>query len=168
MKCVRLLGHAGSDIESQYNSQADIERCEANDPLLHTARILYDEDWLSTKAILDLYQNNKMLIEAKAMEAVRLPKMTSAKEIMSSLLPKAHNEPIYSLPEDIRREKIFASAFNQLTLKRNLCQNINFALTDLMMQYPNMLIFGEDVGKKGGCLSRDRKFTSSFRSTKSV
>lgn len=150
MKCVRLLGHAGSDVESQYNSQVEIEGREANDPLLHTASILHREGWMSIKAMLDLYQNNKTLIEAKAMEAIRLPKMTSAKEVMSSLLPQIHKEPVYLAPDNTRRAQVFGRVFNQLTMKRNLCQHINFALTDLMMQYPNMLIFGEDVAKKGG------------------
>ncbi|WP_028388155.1 thiamine pyrophosphate-dependent enzyme [Legionella fairfieldensis] len=150
MKCTRLLGHAGSDIESQYNSQKEIEYREANDPLLHTARSLYEAGWMSQKAILDLYHDNRTLIEVKAMEAIRLPKMTSAQEIMSSLLPKTRNKRVYLFPNEKRRARVFGSAFNQLTLKRNLCQHLNFALTDLMLQYPNMLIFGEDVGKKGG------------------
>lgn len=150
MKCVRLLGHAGSDIESQYNSQAEIEHREANDPLLYTAGILYREGWMSSKAILDLYEDNRVLMKAKAMEAIRLPKMSSAQEVMSSLLPKTRNKRIYLPPDEARRKQIFGNTYNQLTLKRNLCQHINFALTDLMLQYPNMLVFGEDVGKKGG------------------
>ncbi|WED43271.1 dehydrogenase E1 component subunit alpha/beta [Legionella cardiaca] len=150
MKCVRLLGHAGSDIESQYNTQAEIEQREANDPLLYTAGILYREGWMTLEAIIDLYQDNRALIEAKAMEAIHLPKMSSAKEVMSSLLPKGRNKRAYLPPDESRRQQVFAGSYNQLTMKRNLCQNINFALTDLMMQYPNMLVFGEDVGKKGG------------------
>ncbi|KTC87853.1 2-oxoisovalerate dehydrogenase, E1 component, alpha and beta fusion [Legionella drozanskii LLAP-1] len=150
MKCVRLLGHAGSDIESQYNSNAEIERREANDPLLHSASLLCREGWMTTQAILDLYQDNKTLIQAKAMEAIRLPKLASAKEIMSSLLPKMRKKGIYLPPANAQRAQVFGSSFNQLSLKRNLCQHINFALTDLMMQHPNMLVFGEDVAKKGG------------------
>nr|HAT8714616.1 MFS transporter [Legionella jordanis] len=150
MKCTRLLGHAGSDIESQYNNQAEIEQREANDPLLHTARILHQQGWMSLQGMIDLYQANRALIEAKAMEAVHLPKMTSAKQVMSSILPKSRNKRGYLLPDENRRKTVFAEAYNQLSIKRNLSQHINFALTDLMMQYPNMLIFGEDVGKKGG------------------
>ncbi|KTD65340.1 thiamine pyrophosphate-dependent enzyme [Legionella spiritensis] len=150
MRCVRLLGHAGSDIESQYHNQAKIEACEKDDPLLHTARILVQAGWISRKAIIDLYQDNRSLIEAKAMEVIRLPRLASAAEVMSSLIPSPRNNEDYPLPDEAMRTRVFGSAFNQLTMKRNLCQQINFALTDLMMQYPNMLIFGEDVGKKGG------------------
>ncbi|MBL7480567.1 dehydrogenase E1 component subunit alpha/beta [Legionella bononiensis] len=150
MRCVRLLGHAGSDIESQYATQTEIERREANDPLLHTAGILYREGWMTLQAMVDLYQDNKDLIEAKAVEAIREPRMSSAEEVMASIIPKVEKKKGYALPDEPSRIKAFAGAYNQLSLKRNMCQHINFALTDLMLQYSNMLIFGEDVGKKGG------------------
>lgn len=150
MRCVRLLGHAGSDIESQYNTAAEIERREANDPLLHTAGLLYREGWMSLQAMVDLYQDNKALIEAKAVDAITLPRMNNAEEVMASILPKVTKKISYKLPTEDIRQTYFAGAYSQLSQKRNLCQQINFALTDLMMQYPNMLIFGEDVGKKGG------------------
>ena len=150
MRCVRMLGHAGSDIESQYNTQLEIESREGNDPLLHTARILYQEGWMSLQAIVDLYQDNKALIEAKAVEAIREPRMSSAEEVMASLVPQIERKPVFPLPDEEKRAQVFAGAYRHLGQKRNLCQHINFALTDLMMQYPNMLVFGEDVGKKGG------------------
>ncbi len=150
LRCVRLLGHAGSDIEFQYNTQAEIERRESDDPLLHTAGLLYREGWMSLQAIIDLYQDNKALIEAKAVEAITLPRINNAEEAMSSLLPKVSKKLNYKLPSEEERQYYFANAYSQLSQKRNLCQQINFALTDLMIQYPNMLLFGEDVGKKGG------------------
>ncbi|HRD69019.1 MAG TPA: thiamine pyrophosphate-dependent enzyme [Legionella sp.] len=150
MRCVRLLGHAGSDIESQYNTQAEIERREGHDPLLHTAGILHHQGWMTLQAMVDLYQDNRSLIEAKALEAIREPRMESAEEVMASLLPKSEQKIEYAVPTEIKRAELFGGAYNQLTQKRNLCQHINFALTDLMMRYPNMVVFGEDVGKKGG------------------
>lgn len=150
MRCVRLLGHAGSDIESQYLTQAEIEFTESHDPLLHTAGILYREGWMMQEAIISLYDSNKDLIEAKAAEAIRQPRMESAEVIMASLTPKVAKKQSYTLPSEIKRAAVFGNAYPQLAQKRNLCQHINFALTDLLAQYPNMLVFGEDVGKKGG------------------
>jgi 2-oxoisovalerate dehydrogenase E1 component len=150
MRCVRLLGHAGSDIESQYLSQTQIEFTESHDPLLHTAGMLYREGWMSLEGIISLYESNKHLIEAKAAEAISQPKMDSAEAIMASIVPKITEKQKYALPNEVTRSAVFASAYPQLKQKRNLCQHINFALTDLMMQYPNMVVFGEDVGKKGG------------------
>jgi 2-oxoisovalerate dehydrogenase E1 component len=150
MKCVRMLGHAGSDIESQYNSQEEIEARESEDPLLHTARILYQEGWMSLETIVDLYEDNRALIEAKVIEVLQAPRLGSAKDIMASIIPSPVEKTNFDVPDDATRSRVFAHAYSQLSQKRNLCQHINFALTDLMMQYPNILVFGEDVGKKGG------------------
>ncbi len=150
IKCVRLLGHAGSDIESQYLGSSKIEATEAQDPLLHTARMLQAEGLLSTRKILELYEGNRALIEAKAMQVAALPRLRSAKEVMASIVPRPLMRKTPSVPSLEQRRKVFGAAANQLTLKRNLCQQINFALTDLMLQYPQLLVFGEDVGKKGG------------------
>jgi 2-oxoisovalerate dehydrogenase E1 component len=150
MRCVRLLGHAGSDIESQYLNQADIERIEGNDPLLHTARLIHQEGLMTLDAIVELYLDNQALIKAKAMEAIHLPRLASAEDVMSSLTPKKRDITPCFPPDASQRMEVYGNAFNQLSMKRNLCQHINFALTDLMIQYPNMLVFGEDVGKKGG------------------
>ncbi len=150
MRCVRLLGHAGSDIESQYRSQVDIELAEGDDPLLHTAAILYREGWMSLQGIIDLYEDNRALIQAKAIETLNCPPLSSASEVISALLPKPYNSNVYLLPDEARRAEVFGASYQQLFMKRNLCQHINFALTDLLIQYPNMLVFGEDVGKKGG------------------
>jgi 2-oxoisovalerate dehydrogenase E1 component len=149
LRCVRLLGHAGSDIESQYRSQQDIERSEADDPLLHTASLLYREGWMSPQQCLDLYQTNRALIDARAREVINHPPLQSAASILCALIPVPQGQ-ILSRPTESQRQQVFAAAYPQLSQPRNLCQLINFALTDLLLQHPNMVIFGEDVGRKGG------------------
>lgn len=150
MRCVRLLGHAGSDIESQYLSDAAIEATEANDPLLHTARMVIEAGFMTPDAILDLYRDNRNLIEVKARSAIQLPRMQTAAEVMASIVPKKPRTLKATLSDEAKRAETFAGQYAQLGMKRNLCQNINLALTDLMLRYPQILVFGEDVGKKGG------------------
>lgn len=150
MRCVRLLGHAGSDIESQYRSQADIERTEAHDPLLHTAAILYREGWMSCAEIIELYQNNRLLIKNKSLAALKCSVLNTAEEVMSALVPQPRVARKYPLPNEEQRSRFMGGNYKQLQMPRNLSQQINFALTDLLIQYPNMVVFGEDVGKKGG------------------
>ena len=43
MRTVRLMGHAGADVEASYSALANIEAAEAQDPLLHSARILFEQ-----------------------------------------------------------------------------------------------------------------------------
>ncbi len=151
MRCIRLLGHAGSDIEQQYRSVDQIEATEKQDVLLHTARMLINKGWMNERSVLDLYRDNRALIEAKAAAALKTGKLDSAEAIASTVIPGATFHRLSpGLPDNEQRKSVFAEQANQLTLKRNLCQQINFALTDLMLQYPQITIFGEDIGKKGG------------------
>ncbi len=150
MRCVRLLGHAGSDIESQYRTLRDIEQIEANDPLLHTAALLSEAGLLSLDEMVRLYRTNKELIQAKALEVLPAKQLDSVGAIKASIVPSKdtkHNKPF---PKDLAREAVFGKDFSKLNEKRNLSQLINFALTDVLLAYPEALVFGEDVGKKGG------------------
>lgn len=150
IKCVRLLGHAGSDIESQYRSAMSIEASEAQDPLLHTARMLIAQNILSHQTVLELYEGNRALIEAKARQAIATPRLNSAQAVMQSLLPTALNASPKPRPTLEQLQVTYGKAYKQRALLRNLSQHINFAIGDLLLQYPELLVFGEDVGKKGG------------------
>lgn len=150
MKTVRLMGHAGSDIEAQYASLAEIEKTEFNDPLLHSARIALEHDLLNADEIIERYEAARTEVTNKAERAMQRPRLTNARDVMASLIPPPAKVAACKLPTEVQREKIFAAQYPQLTLKRNLSQLINFALADLLLQYPNALIFGEDVGRKGG------------------
>ncbi len=140
MKTVRLLGHAGSDIEFQYRTSEKIEKNEANDPLLHSARILCEQHWLSPKDIIDLYEQCREKVGDAAKRALLTPKLSSAFEIMSSIIPP-HNPA-----------KITVSNFHHQpdATNKNMAQSINLALNEVLTHYPNTIVFGEDVGKKGG------------------
>jgi len=56
------MGHAGSDIEVGYKSLSEIEATEFNDPLLHSARILIENQCLSSDEILKLYESARAQI----------------------------------------------------------------------------------------------------------
>ncbi|MFT7089726.1 MAG: 2-oxoisovalerate dehydrogenase E1 component, partial [Glaciecola sp.] len=52
MRTVRILGHAGSDAEFVYRKESEIEATEFQDPLLHSARILLENNILSRQEII--------------------------------------------------------------------------------------------------------------------
>lgn len=137
-KTVRLLGHAGSDIESQYHSLAQIEQEEDDDPLLHSARIVLENKWMDAKEIIASYEQNRARLEECATDAIKRPKLTSKEAVMASIVPPILNKP---LP---------ASSNHEIPATLNMAQAINRALADILAEYPQALVFGEDVGKKGG------------------
>ena len=150
MHCKRLLGHAGSDIETEYREIPDIESDIADDPLLHTARILIENKLASSQELLDKVAEIATSIDKQANDIINLPKLSNAKQIMTSIIPLPRKVIPRPLPLKAEREQHFAKFHKQFSLPRNLNQSINLALMDLLLQYPNAIIFGEDVGRKGG------------------
>lgn len=150
LKTVRLMGHAGSDIESQYFTPHQIEANEFNDPLLHSARIILENNYLSAAEIIDRYETVRAEVATKAEKASKQPKLTTAEAVISDVIPPKKKIKLPALPTEAAREKLYGTQYAQLKIKRNLSQLINLALSDLMLQYPNILLFGEDVAKKGG------------------
>jgi 2-oxoisovalerate dehydrogenase E1 component len=150
IKTVRLLGHAGSDIESQYSKITDIEKTEFNDPLLHSARIAIENNYLTAEEIVDRYEIIHREVTVKAEKALQRPRLKNAEAIMSSIVPPSAKIKTPLLPNEEARKKIFGAQYAQLKMKRNLSQLIGLALVDILLQYPNALVFGEDVARKGG------------------
>jgi len=150
MKTVRLLGHAGSDVEAAYHSERDIERAEADDPLLHSARLVIEQGYLSPRAVVDLYESLRQRMLRVANEAVQRPKLATARQVMAPIVPPAKAIPLPPLPAEAQRAKVFRGLQNQLKRPQHLARLLNWTLRDLMLQYPNTLLFGEDVAKKGG------------------
>ena len=47
------------------------------------------------------------------------------------------------------RKSVLGKNYQWLNEERNMAQHINLALTDLMIEYPHLMLFGEDIAKKG-------------------
>lgn len=150
LKMVRLLGHAGSDIESQYQSDSEIASREGNDPLLHTAREIIAAGLMTAEAIVERYEHWRHVIQEKAAKAVLKPRLESKEAILASLIPPRRDRSGLALVGEAERQKVFGDLADQLSLKRNLSQCINSALIDAMLSEPSIVLFGEDVAKKGG------------------
>ena len=56
VKTIRLYGHAGADVPTTYLSREEVEAEEANDPLLHSVRLLDQAGALSPEQALAIYE----------------------------------------------------------------------------------------------------------------
>ena len=150
-KTVRLMGHAGSDVETNYMLPAHIEANEAQDPLLAFADLLLSTGAISREAILDLYTDTDRRLRRAAIEAASRRKLTSAEEIMAPLRLPQKNECQVRVASRERRLAVFAGRLpEEDTRPRHLAYNIPQALADIFIAYPQALLFGEDVARKGG------------------
>ncbi|MBL7665849.1 MAG: hypothetical protein JNM93_12005 [Bacteriovoracaceae bacterium] len=149
-KTIRLMGHAGSDIENVYRNLKDMEAQEKNDPILRSAQMLIGNEILTHETVLTMYLDLEKRIDRIAEEVVKRPKLVEHKVITSSIVPKKEIRPTAVIPTDEQRKAVFGNEWEQLKTPQTLAKLINWGLTDLLLQYKNAVIFGEDVAKKGG------------------
>jgi 2-oxoisovalerate dehydrogenase E1 component len=153
LACVRLLGHAGSDAEIAYRSAEEIRADEARDPLLATGRMLVSTGLLPPNEAVARYEAIRAEVQRVAGEVVTRPRLQSAAEVMAPLAPRR--------PQVIEAEatRVADAAVRQRFWEGRLPENeppgplsfhINRALGDLLALHPELLVFGEDVAKKGG------------------
>lgn len=150
MRTVRLMGHAGADVEASYAAMELIEANEAQDPLLHSARILMQHAGLSRDDILGRYEDMRQRVERVAADALSKPRLTTKEEVMAPIAPPVSAKMSPALPNAAARDALFAKDARNLAKPVTLAKSINFALADLMLRYSNVALFGEDVARKGG------------------
>jgi len=153
LRTVRLLGHAGSDVEQLYRTPEEIDATEAADPLLATARLLVERGWLHPQDVLHLYEATRERMAALADEAARRPRLRDAAQVMEPLFhhdEDAVQRGIAVAPASVR-ERVFPRGLpEQSDRPRPLAFQLNRALHDVLAADSGALVFGEDVARKGG------------------
>ncbi len=146
-KTVRLLGHAGSDVETTYSTLSKIEAIEFNDPLLHSARIALEHGLATATEIVDIYKTLESRLAAIAEYSKTRPKYLTREDVRLSLT--ACTQPKLAPPRlsDTLVEQSFGSDLNK---PLHLAKLINMGLTEILQRYSGAVIFGEDVAQKGG------------------
>ncbi len=150
MKTVRLMGHAGSDVEVGYKSLSEIEATEFNDPLLHSARILMENGCLSADDILELYESSRAQVNHVFDAATLRPKLETAEDVMASITENRIERITPKYPTKKERAALFGKEFKRMGQPQHMAKLINYALSDILLRYENTLVFGEDVAQKGG------------------
>jgi 2-oxoisovalerate dehydrogenase E1 component len=151
LETVRLMGHAGSDVEANYMRLDQIEANEQRDPLLGFADLLLRTGAIEPAAMLALYDDTDRRLRRAAAEASTRKKLTTVAEVTAPLrLPKADDLSIAVAPRD-ERLRVFGGKLPEDDPRpRHLAYRIPQALTDIFAAHDNAFLFGEDVAKKGG------------------
>ena len=152
LKLVRLLGHAGSDVEQLYRSTEEIVATESKDPLLSTAKLLIEGGWLTPAEVLDIYERARATTTALAREAVSRPKLTRVEDIVAPLAPHSEDSVRKAAQTSASTEQrmAFHGRLPEQERPRHMAMLLNRALGDLLVKHPELCIFGEDVARKGG------------------
>ena len=157
LRTVRLWGHAGSDAEQMYRAIPEIEAVEARDPLVRNARRLIELGAASPDELRDLVRETRERVLAVAEEAARRPRLQTTEEVTAPMAPYhpdlVRERTAAPVATDEERSTSFGSTLPETAATptaRTLAGCLNAALADEMLRRPELLVFGEDVGRKGG------------------
>jgi 2-oxoisovalerate dehydrogenase E1 component len=165
LSVVRFMAHAGSDAEVSYRNSAEITADYERDPLLGTARLLAGAGLLTPAEVADRYEAVRRRVRALADDAVTQRRLASSAEITAPLAPR-HPDDVARRAAQAGDPKARAQAFGdrlpEAAGRLTLADSINRALADALASYPHLLVFGEDVGRKGGVYGVTRGLTRRF------
>jgi len=172
LKCVRLWGHAGSDVETTYHEIAEIEAEEARDPLLRNAKRLVETGAARPEALRAIVADTRARVMAAAEEASRRPRLVTRAEVVAPLArwdeAKVRAEASRAV-DAARRDAHWGDGLPEAAkspTKRTLGSHVTSALHDEMLRRPEMLVFGEDVAKKGGVYGATQGLQKRFGRTR--
>mgnify|MGYP006272744003 FL=1 len=162
LRMVRLYGHAGADVPTAYLSRAELEADEANDPLLHSVRLLAEAGALDPDAALALYDETCAEVAARAEAAGRRPHLEGADAVMASLIPPARPCRPSNGPDPDARAAAFGGDLAAMAAPQPMARHIGWALSDLMLEHGEIVLMGEDIGAKGGVYGVTRGLSGRF------
>ncbi|TVR62712.1 MAG: MFS transporter [Gemmatimonadales bacterium] len=152
----RLWGHAGSDIETAYRSPSEIQAIEARDPLLRNARRLVERGAATPDELRAIRDEVRSLVREAGEEAAAREPLSSARSVMAPLAPWDETRIRASATDRVaplRRSAFWGDDLPEAAespVKRTMAAHLSAALADEMLRRPEILVFGEDVGRKGG------------------
>lgn len=166
LKTTRLMGHAGTDFEVDYRKLTDLWADEARDPLFNTIASIINHGIKKPAEIIDFYHKVYDECMRKAEQAHHRKKITTVDEVMAPLAP-VDEQQVYQQAAQVnsdQRLNYFGSdeKLPENQPPRHMAIQINRGLQDLMLTYPNMIMFGEDVAQKGGVYTVTKNLFKQF------
>jgi 2-oxoisovalerate dehydrogenase E1 component len=145
LRMVRLMGHAGSDYEPAYRRPDEITADYDRDPVLCTAKALVDAGVLTPAEALDRYEVKRATVIEVAGQVAELAQLDSGSAVMEPL-QAGLDEAAATCPASLTAAVRSGEPDAPLTV----ALAINRVLHDILDRYPEAMIFGEDVARKGG------------------
>jgi 2-oxoisovalerate dehydrogenase E1 component len=83
LRTIRLYGHAGADMPTTYLPKEEVEAEEANDPLLHSVRLLDQAGVMRPDQALAIYNETNARVVRVADQAITRPRLQNAAQVMA-------------------------------------------------------------------------------------
>ena len=153
LRTIRYLSHAGADLETAYRAAPEIRADHDRDPLLATARWLVAGGSATGAELADEYLACRMRIRERAEEAMGHAQLATAEDVMRPLAPRTPSA-VAAVVAD--------TAGEPSKERQTLAQAIGATLAEVLDSHPETLVFGEDVGLKGGVYGVTRGLQARF------
>ena len=157
LQTVRLWGHAGSDVETGYRSAAEIAAGDELDPLVRHARRLLTQGAATPGQLRALVAEIRTKVAAATDEIVGAPTLDSRAAVLRPLAPyeaaAVRRDAARAPATAQRRVQVFGTTLPEhaaVAVRRTMAAHIGAALHDEMLRRSEMLVFGQDVARKGG------------------
>ena len=145
LRMVRLMGHAGSDYEPGYRRPNEIAADYDRDPVLCTAKLLIATGAMTPADVLQRYEAKRANVIEIARDVGELEQLDSAHAVMTPLQASI-DDALTASPASL----VAAVRFGEPDAPVTVALAINRALRDILDRHPEVMIFGEDVARKGG------------------
>ncbi|ATD67471.1 MFS transporter [Luteimonas chenhongjianii] len=167
LRTTRIMGHAGTDFEIEWRPLEELCAVEAADPLLRSAAIALESGLWSKDTLLEAYEAMRARCMAAAEVADRRPRLASLADVIAPLAPYSPAAVAAEATRPASPDARIAAFGGEQALpeaqpRRHLAVQINQALHDLFAKYPQALLFGEDVARKGGVYTVTKGLQKAF------
>ncbi len=152
LRVVRYGGHAGTDVESAYRDAISIRADREVDPIVATARLLVTAGLATPAELVRRILESRAVVRSKATELMDCTRLSHVDEVIEPLArrrPRLVADRVAVAGPAARRRRFFGS-LPEDGPPLTLAESINRTLGDLLAADPSVLVFGEDVGVKGG------------------
>lgn len=155
LRCERLLGHAGSDVDESYRRLREISSAMDRDPVRRAALALIAAGVTTAAEVLEIDERCAARVRKAAATAARAPRITSREVVMESIA-----RPLRRAEAAVESTPSHAAADGGKRL--TLGEGINHALHEMLAAEPGAIVFGEDVARKGGVYGVTRRLLRDF------
>lgn len=162
LRTIRLYGHAGADMPTTYLPREEVEAEEAQDPLLHAVRLLDEAGVMTPEQALAIYLETNDRVVRVADQAITRPRLQTAAQVMDAIVPPKRACAPTNGPTPEARAAAFGGDLKAMDEPQIMSRLINWALTDLMLTHRELVMMGEDVGRKGGVYGVTQKLHARF------
>ncbi|MBU8829541.1 thiamine pyrophosphate-dependent enzyme [Mycolicibacterium goodii] len=138
LRTVRLMGHAGSDYEPSYRRPEEIVADYDRDPVLNTAKMLVRHGVLTPDQALQRYEATRSHVIDCAHQLGTAAQLDNVDAVL---------EPLRDTLDEAKAVSVTPQAGDT---PLTLASAINRALQDVLAEHREVLVFGEDVARKGG------------------